>query len=200
MRELGSGKHLGFYKATRLPHFDEALKIQTITFRLTDALSMRRAHELSLGKPGNELEVLFGMIDPELDSGAGNCWLGVAEIAGIVEQALLHFDKERYGLLCWVVMPNHIHCIIQQYEGFPLGMIVKSWKSHTAKAANRILGRSGRFWQRDYFDRYIRNSRQLEMASRYIHYNPVAAGLCRKMEDWPWSSYRRLTEGMRVHT
>jgi REP element-mobilizing transposase RayT len=54
-----------------------------------------------------------------------------------------------------------------------------------------VLGRAGRFWQREPFDRYVRNKRHFRNALAYIEANPVKAGLCDKPEDWPWSSARR---------
>ena len=69
---------------------------------------------------------------------------------------------------------------------------MQGWKSYTAKEANRLLGRTGQFWQEDYFDRVIRNEKHLHSAADYIHYNPVKAGLCQQTADWRWSSYRRI--------
>jgi hypothetical protein len=45
-------------------------------------------------------------------------------------------------------MPNHVHALIEQAGGFPLGDIVHAWKSFTAKQANKQLGRTGAFWAR----------------------------------------------------
>jgi len=53
---------------------------------------------------------------------------------------------------------------------------------------NRVLTRKGEFWQREPFDRYIRNEQHYENAVSYIEHNPVKAGLCDKPEDWRWSS------------
>lgn len=72
-----------------------------------------------------------------------------------------------------------------------MSTIVRSWKSFTAHECNKLLGRSGRFWQREPFDRYIRNKQHFQRAVSYIEENPVKAGLCRKPEDWQWSSARR---------
>ncbi len=60
--------------------------------------------------------------------------------------AFFHFDGERYRLIAWVVMPNHVHVLIELLEGYPLGEVIHSWKSYTANKANEILGRQDRFW------------------------------------------------------
>src|SRR5205823_3893206 len=82
------------------------------------------------------------------DEGHGACWLGQPRIGELVEQALLHFDGQRYGLLAWCVMPNHVHVLVETKLGFPLPGLLHSWKSYTATEANKILGRRGEFWQR----------------------------------------------------
>jgi putative DNA methylase len=48
--------------------------------------------------------------------------------------------------------------------------------------ANRVLGRTGSFWQREYFDRLIRDENELERAVEYVVNNPAHAGL----KDWTW--------------
>ena len=68
------------------------------------------------------------------------------------------------------------------------GGIVHSWKSFSAKQANRILGRIGPFWMRDYFDRYVRGEEHFMAAMEYIEQNPVKAGLVRSANDWRWGS------------
>ena len=106
----------------------------------------------------------------------------------MTERALLHFDEARYRLHAWVVMPNHVHVLITPFEGFTLSTILHSWKSYTAKEANRLLHRNGQFWQEEYFDRYIRTEEHYRRAVEYIESNPVMAGLCKKKEDWPFGS------------
>ncbi len=45
---------------------------------------------------------------------------------------------------------------------------------------------------REYWDRYIRDESHLRAVIRYIHENPVIAGLCPTAPDWPWSSASKL--------
>jgi REP-associated tyrosine transposase len=98
--------------------------------------------------------------------------------------ALKHWDGERYRLLAWCVMPNHVHVVFRLLPGEGLAAILSSWKSYTAKEANRILGRTGKFWEREYWDRLIRSEDHLERAIAYVESNPGKAGLW----DWPWVS------------
>jgi REP element-mobilizing transposase RayT len=91
-------------------------------------------------------------------------------------------------------MPNHVHALIEPFGGNPLREIVHSWKSFTAKQANRILGCNGTFWQPDYFDRVVRNAEQFDRARSYIDENPVKAGLVQRAGDWPFGSARFALE------
>src|SRR5262249_8435918 len=108
--------------------------------------------------------------------------------ARLVIQAFQTFDGARYRLIAWVIMPNHVHVLIESFAGIPLVQVVQSWKSCTANQANRILRRTGPFWQPDYFDRAIRDERHFLRAIQYIHETPVKAGLAAVPEDYPYSS------------
>jgi hypothetical protein len=66
-----------------------------------------------------------------------------------------------------------------------------SWKSFSAKQANRILGRTGTFWQEEYYDRFVRDAKHFERVEAYIEWNPVEAGLCVEPEDWAFGSARQ---------
>jgi menaquinone-specific isochorismate synthase/putative DNA methylase len=85
-------------------------------------------------------------------------------------------------------MPNHVHTLYTAQPGWELSQIAHSWKSYTANECNRLLKRKGEFWQREPFDRYIRNPRHFSSALHYIEDNPVTAGLCARAQDWKWSS------------
>lgn len=179
-----SGLHLGWRTKGKLPHFDLPGLYQFVTFRLADALpqaaisSIRRAAHTGSEEFSEEM-------DGHLDSGYGACWLARPEIAAIVNEALLYFDGRRYEMFHWVVMPNHVHAMFRVQPGHPLPEVIHSWKSFTANAANKRLGRSGDFYQHGYFDRMIRDEDHFYLTAHYIEDNPVKAGLCRTPEEWP---------------
>ena len=178
--------HKGWNHRGYLPHFDADTLIQFITFRLADSLPKAIFDELTAAASGSA--DLRRRIEAAADSGFGNCALRDPTVATIVQDALHHFDGNRYKLLAWTIMPNHVHVLVEQIAGYPLGDIVHAWKSFTAKKANKQLGRTGAFWEPDYFDRYIRDQAHFDIAARYIHENPVRAGLVARAEDWRWSS------------
>ena len=186
-----------------LPHLDKPSMIQSITFRLADSIptEVLTAWKTELALTGSEAAddprcaELRERIERYADQGHGACWLRDERVAKQVENALMYFDGERYRLLAWSVMPNHVHALIETLPGFPLGDIVHSWKSFTAKQANKLLDRAGEFWMPDYFDRYIRDEKHLAAVTDYIEQNPMKAGLVRSAGDWRWSSASKKTAG-----
>jgi REP element-mobilizing transposase RayT len=79
-------------------------------------------------------------------------------------------------------MPNHVHVVVRPFAGFPLSKILQSWKGFTGREANKLLGRSGDFWQHEPFDHLVRDADDLTHQIRYVIDNPRKAGL----SDWPW--------------
>jgi putative DNA methylase len=128
-------------------------------------------------------------IEAYLDAGHGECILRHPEIACLVQENLLRFDGSRYRLLAWVVMPNHVHALIEMLET-SMSSIVKAWKSYTGKKINRLLRRNGQFWQAEYFDRFMRDEDHCRKAVRYIENNPVKARLTKTAEEWAFGSAR----------
>jgi REP element-mobilizing transposase RayT len=179
-----------------LPHIVNSQSTYFVTFRLADSLPisllLNWQNELrQQRKSGNPIsEELFYEYDRKienyLDKGHGDCWLKNPDIAEIVKNALRYFDGKRYVLYAWTIMPNHVHVLFTIIPGLTVSSILHSWKSFTAKQANKLLGTSGRFWQPEYFDRLITSRRQLEFTLRYILNNPVKAGLCKEFQEWPW--------------
>ena len=182
-----------------LPHLESAQSIYFVTFRLDDSLPYdllsRWKQELQANKnriKNDERQLrkvehdYHWKIEKHLDLGNGACWLKNPEIAAMVSNALRYFDSQRYLLYTWTIMPNHVHVLFATLNS-NLSSVIHSWKSFTAHEANRLLKRSGRFWQPEYFDRLVKSERQFEYCIRYVLNNPVKAGLCKEMQQWPWS-------------
>lgn len=115
-------------------------------------------------------------IERWLDAGHGACLLRRQDCAAVVDETLQHFDGDRVGLISSVVMPNHAHALFVLNSEWQLDRVVGSWKSFT-KSINKLLGRSGTFWQRDYFDRIVRDEQHFANCIRYIRRNPEKAQL-----------------------
>ncbi|HUT57858.1 MAG TPA: class I tRNA ligase family protein [Phycisphaerae bacterium] len=121
-----------------------------------------------------------------LDAGRGECLLKDPRVAESVAATLKHFDGQRYDLIAWAVMPNHVHVIVAPLGDHELPKILHSWKSYSAKEADRILGREGQFWQVEYYDHLIRDEEEFAAEVSYVLQNPAKAGL----SDWQWVGCR----------
>ena len=84
-------------------------------------------------------------------------------------------------------MPNHWHAILRPASGCELNLsqIMRGVKGRTARRINLALGRTGAFWQSDWFDRWLRTDAEGARVIDYIQQNPVKAGLVRQWTDWP---------------
>ncbi|MCE5241005.1 transposase [bacterium] len=112
--------------------------------------------------------------------------LTVRPVGDTIVGALRHFDGERYLLFDYTVMPDHLHFIFKPLPGFPLSKLHHSLKSWTAHEINKRLGRTGELWENGTHREIIRSRREHEDRARYIFLNPVARGLTRKPEEWPY--------------
>src|SRR5262249_11136974 len=182
----------GWHSRGYFPHFNGDEITQHVCIRLFDSLPQHvlegwREELKHLPQVEYNLE-RRKRIEDFLDSGHGSCFLQDDRLAEIVQNALMHFDGERYALHAWCVMPNHIHALFTPEPDFDMNGISHSWKSVTSDKCNELLGRTGSFWQSEPFDRYIHNEQHYRSAIAYIENNPVKAGLCDKPEDWKWSS------------
>ena len=175
-----------------IPHWEAGEVAQSITFRLADSLPSalldRWEAELQTLTADSHDQERRRRIEQALDSGHGDGCLEKFAVAEDVENALLHFDAERYRLHAWCIMPNHVHVLATPRPRETLSSIVHSWKSFTAKRANEALNRQGSFWAPEYFDRAIRDDTHFAAAIDYIVENPVKAGLCGGPEHWRFSS------------
>jgi REP-associated tyrosine transposase len=118
-----------------------------------------------------------GAIERWLDAGHGSCVLRRHDSAEVVAEALHHFDGDRIAQIAWVVMPNHVHTLFVLNSAWLLKDVILSWKGFTARRINSLIGGKGSVWQRDYFDRLVRDAKHLANCIRYIRRNPQRARL-----------------------
>jgi len=205
VEQLGVTKRHG----ARLPHWIQTGATYAVTFRLADSLPAavveswkREREEIELrAKAQNreltlrerkELHRLYSArVDAILNDGRGDCHLKDEKIAGLVQDALRHFHGDHYELIAWAIMPNHVHIVVRPLGEHQLPDILHAWKSFTAKQANKVLNRSGQFWQDEYYDHLIRDEEDLHHALQYVISNPEHAGL----DDWPWVGLQKTIQG-----
>jgi REP element-mobilizing transposase RayT len=179
----------GFYRRN-LPHWQPEGTAVFLTWRLYGSLPNGFAAHLQKWKI--EPRKQFLSAERALDAASsGPLWLRDPEIAGYAERAI-RFGAElgHYKLRAYVVMPNHVHALLEPLVS--LHKLMGEIKGVSAHDANAKLGRSGKpFWQDESFDHWIRDAAQFARTKAYIERNPVKARLCLKPEDWPWSSAHR---------
>lgn len=186
--EIQSGFR-GWHERGYLPHRDQPGLMQFVTFRLIDSFPSSLRSEWEHLLQSGDVDLRRERLEAYLDIGRGECHLRRRDIAQCVEDALRFFHGQRYELRAWVVMPNHVHVLIR-VGAVPLTATVAAWKKHTARRANRILGRRGGFWQLDYWDTYMRDDGHESRTVRYIEDNPLKIAGIREPRAWPWSSAR----------
>jgi putative transposase len=176
----------------RVPHWQQDGAVYFITFRLADALPQNLLKQwqeernawLKWHPPPWSADVerdyyrrFSTKMENWLDAGHGTCVLRQRNCAKEIASALRHFDGTRVKIISFVIMPNHVHVLFAPLGGWPLEKIVHSWKRQSAVRINRLIGNSGMLWQRDYFDRIVRNEKHFARWVRYIRSNPKKAHL-----------------------
>jgi putative transposase len=162
----------------RLPHIHESGRPIFLTFRLHDSLPANRTFPNGSLTSGEAFVAMDRLLD---ESRTGPLYLSDAKIAEVVANAIL--DSADYELHAWVVMPNHVHLLITPQASLP--RIMQLLKGSTAHEANRLLKRTGTFWQDESYDHLVRNGEELRKIERYIVNNPVKAGLVTAPEMYP---------------
>lgn len=187
-----------------LPHWEQPGVCYFLTFRTLDSipkevmqawLAERRSwlrarsidgehedwHSLLEGlsaEDRQEFHALFSRRMHELlDECAGECLLKKPELRQIVVKALLHFHGIRYQLGGFVVMPNHVHVLMQCLGDNRMKTQVTAWKKFSARGIHKALAREGHFWLGETYDHVVRSQEQFEHYQRYIKENPVKARL-----------------------
>lgn len=202
---------LGWHERGYLTHCDKPGLVQFLTLRLADSFPSSRRREWEHLLAIEDRREQRTKLEEYLDRGVGECHLRAPRIAKFSEEALLFFHNQRYELLAWCVMPNHVHALVHVWN-WPLSKMVQSWKKRSGSQALAILRLERRspdrrsevsrmrrpirrsalrsFWQREYWDTFMRDKDQEKTAIRYIENNPVKAKLCRTVDDWKFSSAR----------
>jgi putative transposase len=180
---------LGWHERGYLPHFDAPGVAQFVTFMLSDSFPITRRHEWESALNESDESLRRRKLEAWLDRGHGDCWLRAPEVAELVERIVRAEDGRTYQLRAWVLMPNHIHLVVDVWQA-PLSRLLYLWKGRSSREANRVLNRQGPFWEREYFDTFIKDAVHLGKAIRYTESNPVKAGLVRDPREFLWSSAR----------
>jgi len=179
---------MAHFHVRRLPHYHSIGHPVFLTWCLYGSLPANRRFP-RVTTDGKAFVAMDRLLDT---TRTGPQHLRRPEFAEMVVGALRHLEGEgRFATHNFVVMANHVHLLITPKED--VGKITQSLKRFTAREGNQLLGVSGTpFWQDESYDRWVRDAVEFDRIANYIENNPVAAGLCTRPEDFPWSSGRRV--------
>jgi len=94
-------------------------------------------------------------------------------------------EKQRAETLAYVVMPDHLHWLVELKDSAKLNQLMRTVKCVSSWRINRELNRIGRLWQPGYHDRALRKEEDIVATARYIVANPLRAGLVECIGDYP---------------
>jgi len=126
-----------------------------------------------------------------LDSNLGCCALEHSEVAESIEDALICEDEGSYDLITWCVMPSHLHVLMHCKED--IQGIVEGWIEKVAPSLKEVGRKEGLETKSEpewgsYWSRKIKDTKKFKDYVMQVHHNPVDSGLCKRPDDWLWSS------------
>lgn len=171
-----------------LPHWSQTSKLYFVTFRLHDSMPeyvmekfrsycawRERMLELHGYAPEElskyEIDKRNRMME-YLDAGHGECLLKKSEVREVLSHCIEKMNDQGCCVHCYVIMPNHVHIILETNGEKKASDLIGRLKSISAHMINRLLGRKGSLWQYEIYDRLIRNAEHYWRAVRYIVRNP----------------------------
>lgn len=175
-----------------MPHLYFNDGMYFITYRLVNTIPLKMLSiihsELKI-IDNKKYERIIKKYDSVLDSGEyGKNYLHIKEVAEICRTTLQYPDGKDYKLICFTIMPNHVHLVFELLPGNKgISKIMQSIKRISARRANLFLQREGSFWQDESFDRWIRNEKELYFTIKYVLLNPVNARLVKEWNEWKYS-------------
>ncbi|MEX2606047.1 MAG: transposase [Kiritimatiellia bacterium] len=175
-----------------LPHWKKEGEIYWITFRLADSLPQKTIEKWRTERDfwvrdhphpwdehqWREYTTRFSeRLENWLDAGMGSCALRNAQVRQPVIDCLLRFHRVRHLLHAGVIMPNHVHLILEPFAGQDLSKLMNGIKGASSRGCNRILRKSGQFWMDESYDHIVRSEAQYDFYRSYIRENPLKAHL-----------------------
>ena len=139
-------------------------------------------HRLRIGRysaPGFAYHVTFSTRDRRP---VFHCF----EAARLLIRSMRFADSAGWSrTFAFVVMPDHAHWLFALGQTKPMSQMIQSVKKYTSRQMARRGLASRPVWDAGYFDHAIRKHEDLVAVSRYIVANPLRAGLCREIGDYP---------------
>jgi Transposase and inactivated derivatives len=183
----------------KLPHFYQPGRTYFITFiqkdshphtqiKVTDnrdEFQLKYDKDISTHQKKNTFVEYDEYIDLQI---SGNSKLIRKDLAAVVANTIHYLDNKDYELICYCIMPNHVHLVFSLIEkSRGISKIMQSIKRYSASEINKILKQKGSFWQDESYDRIVRNEVELFNIVQYVINNPVKALLVDNWEKWEYT-------------
>ena len=156
----------------KLPHINAIEHFQFLTFRTNDSIDsfiQKLIEDKSIKQNIKQFK-----IDNLLDKSSNGAYLN-DDILSFLYDFFIEMDDDIYDLVSFVIMPNHIHMLFKQIK--PIDVTIRTIKSKSAIGINKLLGKSGKFWASDYYDKVIRDEEHFDKVYNYIRNNALRVGL-----------------------
>jgi len=158
-------------KHTHFPHIDLKGYYQFVTFRTFESVDeFVRKWDFSPAMSNREKQQ---KIDEYLDISIKGAYLK-DDILKYLFEFLITNDKKLYELVAFCIMNNHVHILFKPLES--LSKVMQMIKGASAKKINELLGKNGKFWADDYYDKAIRDENHFSVVYEYIKNNPLKIG------------------------
>ena len=165
----------------RLPHYTPNDAPYFVTFNLHGSIPADVILKL------RNREARFADYDRHLHDGVlGEHYLRDDRIAQVVFDKLCDMKRELLTLTCFTIMSNHVHLLMHLHKDQELSEVMQSIKGGTARECNRLLDRTGTFWQHESYDRVLRRNEH-RVTINYILNNPVKARVVSNWRDYKWT-------------
>ena len=152
---------------SHLPHIHLPNHYQFITFRTHDSVD---SYVKKLQLQYKETRQKQYAIDQYLDHSPRGAYLK-GEVLMLLNEYLKQ-NHDLYELVAFSVMPNHVHLLLKPLQ--ELAVMMQCIKGKSAYLINQKLGRKGKFWANEYYDKLVRDEAHFNTVYRYIQNNPVS--------------------------
>jgi len=110
-----------------------------------------------------------------------------------VIQNLKIYSKELdLSIIAYCLMPNHYHLLVHQNGNYPTGLLAQRVFNRYTKAFNNSYSHSGTLFEGPYRSKLVDEDNYLIHLCKYIHTNPIKAGLVEYPEMWDYSNYQEF--------
>lgn len=184
---------LSFHRRN-LPHYYLPNSTYFITFRVKDSIPLKNLLRIKLKydklrstqKSKSDINDNYFYEYDSLLNDFNSCkYLDNRELSNIVKVELHKYDGKEYKLICYSILPNHVHLIFHLTENArSISKIMQAIKRVSAYKINVVLKRKGSFWQSESYDHLVRDDEELLDIINYTLLNPVKAGIIENWKDY----------------